>query len=524
MSLRTACQRPRSILFSLALVLPACSGGGGAPAPPRTPEQIVYLSNDRLQLFAVNDNGAGTPVELTGGLGLEVLEFAVSPDRRAVAYALDAGSGLSDRLFVRELAQSASLEVMTTTNAFAEIADLQWSPDSSEIAYRADDMIDDRMELYRVPRAGGGAFRAYQTGQATIEVGAEFRWAPDSSAIALLSEQGGLPFRLQIHDVASGVEGAQTVETVGTDRAIFDLAYAPDGEWLAYRTDGSASLGQYEVFRVLADLSGSPVRSNGSVGGTASISGFSWSPSGDVLAQHVASYPGGSAVGVNVYDTLNEVSERIVTTSDIGRVAWSPVEDALAIVAAFVPGGGSTSDRSLLVYDVSTGLFETVNDPLASGEDVAERFAWGPGGQRLAYGIETASFQEDLYLAVLGGATPPVRVAGLDGHQGFAAEWAPGGQRLAVLELDVTQAFHPGRWHIVSAAGERLWSSAEVFTFDSSYRARWSSDGVRVSYSTASDPSGADALFSATPSVANPTALGATLSSTLRPFDSAKAQ
>ena len=500
-------------LLPLALLLPACGDGGGgtsAPPPARTPESVIFVAEDGVRLLASNDDGTGTPIELTGGAGLAITEFALSPARDAVAYVLNPGAGASDRLFVRELAQGAALEVMTTDNDFAEVTDLRWSPDGQSIAYRADDMIDDRPELYRVPRAGGGSFRAYQSGQTTVFVAAEFSWSPNSRYIAFLLEQSGSPFELRVHDASSAVTGADVIEVVAPGRDIVDVRYSPDGEWLAFRSDGQASAGQFEVFRTLSDLTGTVIRSNGSVGSTVKIAEYHWSPSGDWLAQLVESHPGSTTVGVNTYQIASETSTRIITTPDIGTLSWSPVADKLAAAAAFVPGSGASSELNLLVYDAPSDMWEIVSDTLSGAEELdGELYAWALGGQRLAYIVNTAFSMDDLYLAVLGGASADVRVSGLSGNEIVALEWANGGGQLAALERNQTQAFHPGNWYLVSSGGQVSWTSAEILTFLAGFNVRWSADAERAVFGNASAGSGDYQLYSGAANTSGTTDLSA---------------
>jgi len=496
-----------SILVASALLLPACGGGGRSgsgsvgPGPggggARTAETAVLLTADgRLVVGAPDDAGAAA-VELSTPAMTRVRRFAVSPDGGAVAYVADCEQMDRFDLYVREIAGAAPLRVSVLTNTFNDVEDFAWAPDSQSIAYRADGIVDDRAELFRVGRDGNGHYRVFQSGIANIFVTDEYGWSPDSRHLFCALQQTTTQFELRLHDASTNVEGAPSVLVVPPGREILDVTFSPDSQWIAMRADHLGQDEQFEVFRRRTDLSGATVRSNGNAGTIAKINQYAWSPDSRWLAQTVHSRTTNAKIGINTYEIATDASRRVFTSS-FESMAWSPVANRLAVAANFDPTSSTAGGAlQLLVHDVDANTLATVSDPFTGTETLrGDLFVWSPDGARIAYVGSVAFLDERAYLAEPGSALPVVPASDLGNLEVVQLLWSGDSQRLALLERNQTQAFHPGEWHVLGLDGRSVFRSGSFFTFATSLRMRWSSDSVRAVYAVAAAAAGPDRVRS----------------------------
>lgn len=494
-----------SLILCLSLLLPACSGGGGGtatgttPPAPRIAGTAVYLSQDGLHLMGVPDDAGRSAVELSTAPFTGIQQFAVSPDGSAVAYLADGAVQDQYELFVREFSGNAPVKVSTLTNGFDDVFDFAWAPDGQSLAYRADATVDDRAELFRVDRDGSHGYRVFQGTANDIVVGSGYQWSSDSRYLAFVLVESGVPDDLRLHDASTAAEGATQVLQVAGGRQIVDVSFSPNGQWIAMRSDQAYSVGQYEVFRAPTDGSTGPIRSNGTVTPSVQLGAYAWSADSRYLAQEVRGFPTPTTlIGVNVFDTANDASTRIVTTSDYGRFAWSPQGHQLALCADFVPGAGPSGAQALLRLDAGNYALTTLSNAMGNGEALRpDLLAWSPDSARIAYATMTNSnFHQQAYLVELTGGAAAVPVTGTMNLEVTTLAWSGDGMHLGLLERDQTQAFHPGQWYLLDNAGTVRWSSGSVMTYDSSHAMRWTRDDARAVYAVAGNGATSDGLHS----------------------------
>ncbi|NJN18146.1 MAG: hypothetical protein HC822_18710 [Oscillochloris sp.] len=141
-----------------------------AISPDPSVPQVIYQGdqdrNDMIELFRAPLDGSSDPVKLNGELppggSVSLNAFAISPDGRWVVYQADQDAGGVVELFSAPLDGSgASIKL---NGPFSGEGDIEFdgfriSPDSRLVVYRADQRIDGRVELFRVPISGGIAVR-----------------------------------------------------------------------------------------------------------------------------------------------------------------------------------------------------------------------------------------------------------------------------------------------------------------------------------------------------------------------------
>lgn len=516
-------------LAALSLLLPSCSSGGGGDGGGvggggvRPAETVVFLTEDHRQILGARDDGNGATVPLSGTAFTEIRQWAVSPDGGAVAYVADADGADRFELYVREIDGAAPRKVSVLENAANDVFDFAWAPDSRSLAYRADGVNADA-QMFRVGRDGTGFYKVWFHGVSGIEVDAVYAWSPDSRWLALGIEQSGPVFALLLHDAATNAQGAAEVESTPPGRDIRDVTFSPDSQWIAWRTDEHSGDDQYEVFRRPTDLSAVAMRSNGNVGTSVRIAAYQWSHDSRYLAQHVESASGSADVGVNVYDLDQSISSRLATSTQVGAMAWARQQNRLCVAAAFEPGVGATAAVHLLVFDIDAAGAETVSNPFDPGEELRdESFAWSPDGAQVAYATALAGFRGRVHLAAVGSPLPAVPAADMQGGEVFHMAWSPDGSRLAVLELDQTQAFHPGEWHLLDGTARSVWRSGSVNTYETSRRMAWSGDSVRAVHPVAPPGNTNDLLRSTAAAGGTAVTVAAAVAARSMPFDVARA-
>ncbi len=121
--------------------------------------RVVYLADQFLnglnELWSVA-LGGGTAIRLNGAIGgsSDVLDFAFSPDSARVVYRADSTDTLNE-LWSVPLAGGANTRLNRTLAAGGNVQAFLISPDSSWVVYGADQDQDAKDELLRVPLAGG---------------------------------------------------------------------------------------------------------------------------------------------------------------------------------------------------------------------------------------------------------------------------------------------------------------------------------------------------------------------------------
>ncbi|HFC12597.1 MAG TPA: hypothetical protein ENJ56_07105 [Anaerolineae bacterium] len=170
------------------------------------------------------------------------------------------------------------------------VSDFQWAPNSSQIAYRADQEILDKIELYAVSSVGVGRVKVSGSMIANGDVH-DYAWAPDSSRIAFRADHDidnlnelftVIPDPLTT-PVPLKVSDSITVKPpLLFSRGVIDFQWAPDSSRIAIRGD-SLSAG-INAMAIAAPDASFLLNASGSMAATADVNEFSWSPDSLKLA------------------------------------------------------------------------------------------------------------------------------------------------------------------------------------------------------------------------------------------------
>ncbi len=363
-------------------------------------------------LYAVDVGAGGTtPVRVnglapgTGDLSFATDAVAFSPDNRKVAYIGDFGTDNVSELYVVDLSgasPSIARRVNATLGTASDVNDFRWSPDSRKIAYHADPTASNINELFVVDVSGVVPGTARRVNGALVTNGDvqtdDFFWSPDSSKIAYVADQTvDNVLNLYVVDVSGTIPGpSQQVNGPLNPAADVDdfILWTPDSRGLIYSADQD-EVGVEELYFV--DVSGaSPapsVKINEPMvtGGDVQINEFGLSPDGSMLFyiadQEVDEVDELYLVRMNglVIGAPLKLNPPLTAAQDVEIARWSPDSTRLLYT------GDQETDGAVELYvvDVASGSIGKVNGALGVGGGVVSSlttgFAWSGDGTRVAY-------------------------------------------------------------------------------------------------------------------------------------------
>jgi Tol biopolymer transport system component len=251
-------------------------------------------------------------------------------------------------------------------------AEPRWSHSGQWIAYRDGNEV-------QVVRADGSGQRGLSAGTNI----SQFAWSPSADTLAFVA--GGL-----FTESADGAEQATLVPAPEDGRygAVIDLAWSPDGAWIAFdQTDVPQppnSVDSMSLRRIRPDGSeATEVFDTNTPAGALTLAG--WSPDGRQLLfwPHVRSASLlADGAPLDLIAAQGGMPEQIVQIMLAYRdfVAWDPAGSGRLAV---VEGGGreAWTGKSLHLLAPATGSDTTLTGPDASVSSPA----WSPDGRLLAY-------------------------------------------------------------------------------------------------------------------------------------------
>ena len=291
--------------------------------------------------------GTVTPVSGPQPAGSYVERLDWSPDSSRLAFVRNGAS--VDTLSVVRPDGSGLVEVSGAIVAGGNVLDFAWSPDSSRIVFRADADVDDKDELYVVHRDGSGRVKV----SGAIVAGGflhDFRWSPDSSRLALsggLDTNGATELFTVLADGAGGRARVHPSLPAGRDVRWFE--WAPDASRLAYVADQTTDE-IFELFSSLPDGTGNVPLSGTIVSGGDVEWDLFWAPDSTRVAF--------------VADRLTDEVRELFTVPGVGGTA--PIRVSGTLIAD---------------GDVGRILLRRGRDPLVTRLD-AHRLRRRPGGGR----------------------------------------------------------------------------------------------------------------------------------------------
>jgi Tol biopolymer transport system component len=258
--------------------------------------RLAYIAdedtNDVHDLYTALADGTGaTKVNGTLDPFTAVGQYAWAPDGSRIAYLANQGDPGFFPVYTA-LADGTGNVLVSPLQAFSESGNgfvstpfFQWAPDSSRIAYLADQEVDGKIELFTVLPDGTGNVKVSGTLTAGGNVSSPnltYAWSPDSALLAFIADKDAdEDFALYVATpTGSSVTKVSPALVAGGDVSMF--GWAPDSSRLAYVADQDVDE-QFELYSVRPNGT-SPVRVSGATAAGGDLLDFAWSPDSSQLA------------------------------------------------------------------------------------------------------------------------------------------------------------------------------------------------------------------------------------------------
>lgn len=431
---------------SPTLVLAATSssqgiGGEANPVLLLTPDgsEIVFTSDVRLdgvfELYRMPSDGSAPPVPLLDPLPgfADVLEFGLTPDGNRVIYRADAQTDHVFHLWSAPIhggAPAVRLSGPMPGNGDVDGAGswdgpFQISPDGARVVYRADQIVNDRSELFSAPVDGSApTVRLTRIGPGGNTWG--YRITPDGKRVVYVAKRGSF-FQDELFVVFIGGGGSQRLSGELVELGHVQRDFRVGDEHVVFRADARVDE-QFELFS--APLRGFPPPVGGA-NGVARTTGprrltSPLAPQSDVDTGFVL-----SADGEQVFLITDHA------TAHVQEVFVAPVDgsDAPLVVSGELTAGPPVGDvhrfgftGTRMMYSANQDLPQigelfsvSVDEPpqrlklhdhaLSGGTVLFPRAT--PDGARVVYLCDAHVLQQyELFSVPADGLAPPVELSG----------------------------------------------------------------------------------------------------------------
>jgi hypothetical protein len=444
-------------LLILSLTFISCGDGngdgdGGSTEIPIFPPTVFMAAKDvagTVELYASFDDGREM-IKLSANLvsGGNVVDFKISPDGIFAAYVADQETDQVFELYVVPVDKSAGdravkvsgffmagdgiKEISPGENAFA------WAPDSSLVAYLADQRTAGVIELFSVLPNGTSNIRLSGNLGSDRDV-VEFLWAPDSSRIVYLANQDFVN-ALELYSVLPNVTNSSQKITSGFDPGenVIDFAWAPSSQRVAFIADKNTP-GLFQLWTTSSTNANNVLVSSVTPVGDGDVIEFAWAP---VIGTNQIAYLADENKDemFELFTTrgtdpvINLISLLQVDGSDVTEFAWAPDSSRVGYIADRL-----SDDVSELFTNLPRGGDNVkVSGDLTSdgdGGDVID-FAWAPDSALLAYSADQDTNNKfELYTSPPVSSTGNIKVSGtpMAGTGVSDFNWAPNSARLSYI-------------------------------------------------------------------------------------------
>lgn len=221
----------------------------------------------------------------TGG-DVELNQYGISPDGRRLFYVADQNRDAQRELFGVRLnlfAPGAPVRLNPTlTGAGMDVLSAVWSPDSNRIAYISDELVDNETELFVIDVSGQIASPSNRVSAPLVGVGRDvqsaagtsYGWSLDGQSIAYRADSV-VDNALDLFLVRmSGATTTATVTRLNGDLLgsadVDNFLFSPDSQRIVFRGDLNL-VSQQELFSV--DISGAFPAATQQVNGTMAVGG-----------------------------------------------------------------------------------------------------------------------------------------------------------------------------------------------------------------------------------------------------------
>ena len=206
---------------------------------------IVYsniIDDPFVELFSIPIEG-GDPIKLSGALvdGGRVQDFQVAPDSQLVVYRADEVVDEKMELFSAPVDGSAArVRLLGAMIPNGDVLDYQITPNSLGVVYRADQLVDERLDLGAVGINGGTAYWLNKEMVAGGDVTA-YSITPNNLGVIFIADKlVDETFELFAVSIV-GTQLTQLNPGLLADRDVLDFQISPNSQGVIYRADQAAN-------------------------------------------------------------------------------------------------------------------------------------------------------------------------------------------------------------------------------------------------------------------------------------------
>jgi Tol biopolymer transport system component len=386
---------------------PMVAGGGvlgGVPIWAPDSSRVAYWANqDTLtatELYTVRPDGTGM-AKINGALvaGGNVNYFGQdpwAPDSSRLAYTADQDTDNVVEAYTSLPDGTGNVKISGAIAAPGGLffgQPLLWSPDSSRIAYLAAQDIATTTELYAASPSGGGT---QKLNGVLVAGGNVFQalWAPDSSRIVYLADQDTDTVNELYSSLANGSGNTRLNDpALPVGSGVFSFLIAPDSSRVAYLANPSGPVAQ-ELFAAPI-AGGSNVTLNGPLVLNGGVSAYRWAPDSSRVAyvadqdtdgvnELYTSLPNGAG-NVKISGPLPALTRTDMSTSPTVPGDWAPDASLVSYVVFSIgaPAPFQIPGFSALPDGGGSVEYTGVMDPTTTG--LGNWPVWSPDSSRLMY-------------------------------------------------------------------------------------------------------------------------------------------
>ena len=357
---------------------------------------------------------------LTGTLPEHVgnVDFIISPDSRMVAFAADLDEEDVVELYAVPITGTTPIKLNPPLVADGDITNsrIAFTPESQALIYLADQEVDNRVEMYRVPVTGGDAVKLNEPLVAGGNV-LSFKIDADNERVVYLADQEtNEVFELWSVPIAGG-DAVKLNGALVTGGNISSFLLDPLSNRVVYNADQETN-GKLELYSVpvaggVALKLNPPIALTG--GGDSGISGGEFAVNSVipvvVFIARQAGAPGGRLYTIpTAGGDLTQLSFEMLSTQRILSFRISPTGDRVLFNVGTRVGGTNAFKGNLYSNLIGAGQPANVTetaDPLFG----TDRFEFLPDGSRVVYSFQNnADAPIRLEAATLLGVRTPLYV------------------------------------------------------------------------------------------------------------------
>jgi len=320
--------------------------------------------------------------------------FAWAPDSSRVAYIGDADDNTADQfeLFTSTPNGRQKNLISALVNSNSDVLDFQWEPESTLIAYVADQDIVGRVDLYvsppnsNFPNRRVSPITVVNGGIKEVTAGSgeyAFAWAPDSSRLAYIADQNTVDRFELFTATPDGVTNTRISELpISGDRDVVEFKWAPDSQRIAYTANQNLA-NAIDLFSAPPNRSAASQQNSTGMAPGQGVSAFKWAPnssriafiSDKIVTDFFRLY---SVQPANSNDIL--ISGGLSTTSDVIDFEWAPDSSRIGYIV-------DAQNFELYTTLPTRGPSTQIIGPSVVSGDVFD-FEWAPNSSRIAYSAD----------------------------------------------------------------------------------------------------------------------------------------